>query len=56
MREAMKTQEDSRQTFWTMMFLGILLIGGVLVALGCLELTALNQQGQTGSVSMPATK
>ena len=56
MREEMQTQEDSRQTFWTMMFLGILIVAGILVGLGCLELTALNQQNQTGAVSMPATK
>ena len=56
MREAMKTQEDSRQTFWTMTFLGILLVAGILVALGSLELTRINQQNQQGAVSVPATK
>jgi len=56
MGEAMKTQEDPRQTFWTMMFLGILLVAGILVALGSLQLTAFNQQNQQGAVSVPATK
>ena len=56
MREAMKTQEDSRQTFWTHDVPRILLVAGILVALGLLELTRIEPAKSAGSVSVPATK
>ena len=51
----MQSHEDSRQTFWTLMFLGIVLVAGILFAGVFLALTDHNVE-MTGAQTQATPK